>query len=127
MVVAGGLDWAAYSGPADLVPGVLGTREPAAARLGAGALAAAAAVLVPALAVDRRGIRLGRGGGYYDRALRLVAARTPVVALLHDGELVRPAARATGGTGRSPRRSRRPAGGRNCPSWSTMAVSSPRS
>ena len=88
VVVAGGLDWAAYSGPADLVPGVLGTREPAAARLGAGALAAAAAVLVPALAVDRRGVRLGRGGGYYDRALRLVPARTPVVALLHDGELV---------------------------------------
>lgn len=41
--------------------------------------------LVPALAVDRRGTRLGRGGGSYDRTL---PAGRPVVALLHDGELV---------------------------------------
>lgn len=41
--------------------------------------------LVPALAVDRRGTRLGRGGGSYDRSL---PADRPVVALLHDGELV---------------------------------------
>jgi 5-formyltetrahydrofolate cyclo-ligase len=43
-------------------------------------------VLVPAVAVDRRGHRLGRGGGSYDRALARTRART--VALLHDGELV---------------------------------------
>jgi 5-formyltetrahydrofolate cyclo-ligase len=41
--------------------------------------------LVPALAVDRRGVRLGRGGGAYDREL---PADRPVVALLHAGELV---------------------------------------
>jgi 5-formyltetrahydrofolate cyclo-ligase len=43
-------------------------------------------VLVPALLVDRRGNRLGRGGGSYDRAL--VRATGLTVALLHDGELV---------------------------------------
>ena len=43
-------------------------------------------VLVPALLVDRTGIRLGRGGGSYDRALP--RARGLVVALLHEGELV---------------------------------------
>ena len=43
-------------------------------------------VLVPALAVDRRGVRLGRGGGSYDRAL--LRATGLVVALLHEGELL---------------------------------------
>jgi 5-formyltetrahydrofolate cyclo-ligase len=45
-------------------------------------------VLVPALAVARDGVRLGRGGGSYDRALARVAPGTPRVALLFDGELV---------------------------------------
>jgi 5-formyltetrahydrofolate cyclo-ligase len=46
------------------------------------------AIVVPALAVDHRGTRLGRGAGYYDRALARVPRRAPIVALLHDGELV---------------------------------------
>jgi 5-formyltetrahydrofolate cyclo-ligase len=54
---------------------------------GAGALARADLVIVPALAVDHGGVRLGRGGGSYDRALARVKAGTPVIALLHDGEL----------------------------------------
>lgn len=48
-------------------------------------LADADLVIVPALAVDVRGVRLGRGGGSYDRALK--RTRAEVVALLHDGEL----------------------------------------
>jgi 5-formyltetrahydrofolate cyclo-ligase len=43
-------------------------------------------VVVPALAVDRAGHRLGRGGGSYDRALSRTHAE--VIALLHDGEAV---------------------------------------
>ena len=86
--VAGGLDWAPYGGRHRLVPGPFGTREPTGRRLGPADLAAADAVLVPALAVDRRGVRLGRGGGYYDRALGPVPAGALVAALLHDGELV---------------------------------------
>ncbi len=53
--------------------------------LGRDAVAGCDVVLVPALAVDRRGVRLGRGGGSYDRAL--LRARGLVVALLHEGEL----------------------------------------
>jgi 5-formyltetrahydrofolate cyclo-ligase len=55
--------------------------------LGPAAIASAEAVFVPALAVARDGVRLGRGGGSYDRALARVGD-VPVVALLFDGELV---------------------------------------
>jgi 5-formyltetrahydrofolate cyclo-ligase len=83
----GDLDWAAYEGPASLRQGPRGLREPAGPRLGVDAIREAVLVLVPALAVDRAGLRLGRGGGSYDRALaRVTAALT--VALLHDGEIV---------------------------------------
>jgi 5-formyltetrahydrofolate cyclo-ligase len=69
VVVADGLDWARYAGAGELVAGPLGTRAPTGPRLGRPHWPTADAVLVPALAVDHRGVRLGRGGGYYDRAL----------------------------------------------------------
>ena len=43
---------------------------------------------MPALAVDLQGTRLGRGAGFYDRSLPYATPQTPLVALLHDGELV---------------------------------------
>ncbi len=82
------LDWAAYGGPGDLVPAGRGLLEPVGRRLGVDAVATADVVLVPALAVDRTGMRLGRGGGSYDRALGRVPVGTFVCALLYDGELV---------------------------------------
>ncbi|MGA0913740.1 MAG: 5-formyltetrahydrofolate cyclo-ligase [Candidatus Nanopelagicaceae bacterium] len=46
-------------------------------------------VILPALRVDRSGVRLGQGGGSYDRALAKdnSAAKSWKVALLHDEEL----------------------------------------
>ena len=88
VVVADGLDWARYAGAGELIAGALGTRAPPGPRLGPSALATADAVLVPALAVDHRGVRLGRGGGYYDRALAALPPGARLAALLHDGELV---------------------------------------
>lgn len=67
------LDWLEWDTPGD--------------PLGVDAIAAADVVLVPALAVSLDGVRLGRGGGSYDRALRRVPPGTPVVALLFDGEV----------------------------------------
>ncbi len=45
-------------------------------------------VLVPALAADRAGHRLGRGGGSYDRALTRVRPGALVVAVVHRDELL---------------------------------------
>lgn len=82
------LDWAVYHGPYSLTPGPHGLREPSGRRLGPDSIATAEMVVVPAVAVDARGARLGRGGGSYDRALARVPPETLVVALLHDGEVV---------------------------------------
>ena len=84
----GDLDWASYEGPDSLVPGPRGLREPGEPTRGVDAVARADAVLVPALAVDGAGRRLGRGGGSYDRALARVGPLIPLIALVYDEELV---------------------------------------
>ena len=45
-------------------------------------------ILVPALAVDRTGVRLGRGAGFYDRSLPLADPAARLVAVVRDDELV---------------------------------------
>jgi 5-formyltetrahydrofolate cyclo-ligase len=82
------LDWASYDGPDSLGPGPHGLLEPTGPRRGPSAVADAGLVVVPALAVDHRGVRLGRGGGHYDRTLPLADATTRLVALVGDDELV---------------------------------------
>ncbi|WP_084262526.1 5-formyltetrahydrofolate cyclo-ligase [Actinomadura formosensis] len=84
----GDLDWASYEGPDSLVPGPRGCLEPSEPPRGPGAVASADVVLTPAVAVDRTGVRLGRGGGSYDRALARVGPAILTVALLYDDELV---------------------------------------
>lgn len=84
----GDLDWASYEGPDSLVPGARGCLEPSEPPRGPNAIAGADVVLTPAVAVDRTGVRLGRGGGSYDRALARVGPAILTVAPLYDGELV---------------------------------------
>lgn len=86
VVVGRELDWAVYDG--DLRTGPWRLREPTGTPLGVAALGTVDVVLVPALAVDRDGARLGKGAGFYDRALTFVRVGTPLLAVLHDGEVL---------------------------------------
>jgi 5-formyltetrahydrofolate cyclo-ligase len=81
------LGWGVAPGAADLVPGRLGLSEPP-IDLGSDAIATADLVICPAVAVARDGVRLGRGGGSYDRALARVRPGTPVWAAVYDTEIV---------------------------------------
>jgi 5-formyltetrahydrofolate cyclo-ligase len=83
----GDLDWAVYRDPGDLAPARFGLLEPTGEPLGVDAIATADVVIVPALAVSPTGVRLGRGGGSYDRALGRVPVGTFTCALLYDGEV----------------------------------------
>ncbi|KOV90965.1 5-formyltetrahydrofolate cyclo-ligase [Streptomyces sp. NRRL B-1140] len=89
------LDWGTYEGESSLAPVRHGGRmtllEPAGERLGPDAVTTADAVLLPGLAVDARGMRLGRGGGSYDRVLARLeraGAHPALVVLLYGSEIV---------------------------------------
>ncbi|MFB7475455.1 5-formyltetrahydrofolate cyclo-ligase [Kitasatospora sp. NPDC056184] len=85
------LDWAPYAGPRSLAPAGRGLLEPVGDRLGPQAVTEAGLVLLPGLAVDARGLRLGRGGGSYDRVLARLersGARPVLAVLLYEHELL---------------------------------------
>lgn len=87
------LEWITWDGHSEFVPsaGKGFGREPAGRELGAAALARAAVVLAPAVAIDRAGTRIGHGAGYYDRALAyrcVLAGGRRVVGVIHPDELL---------------------------------------
>lgn len=81
------MSWAADDGPRRAPAAGIGGAEPTGEPAGDDALARVDVVLVPALAVSRDGLRLGQGGGYYDRALAGVTGPLRV-AVLFDDELL---------------------------------------
>jgi 5-formyltetrahydrofolate cyclo-ligase len=88
LLPGGDLDWATYEGPDSLAAGPYGLLEPVSGPRGVRAVEAADVVIVPSLAVDRTGMRLGRGGGSYDRALARVGPQILTVGMVYDSELL---------------------------------------
>lgn len=82
----GDLGWGTWRGEGSLAPARMGLLEPVDS-LGVDAVATADVVLVPGLAVSPTGLRLGRGGGSYDRALARVPVGTWTCVLLFDDEV----------------------------------------
>jgi 5-formyltetrahydrofolate cyclo-ligase len=80
------LDWVRYRPGDPLRAGLRGTVEPVSADVRT--LADAELILVPALAADHQGYRLGRGGGSYDRALVRRSPTSEVFAVLYDDEVL---------------------------------------
>lgn len=81
------MQWGEYR-PGELVNTRFGLLEPAGRWLPPTAVAEASVVLVPALAVDRAGARLGRGRGFYDRTLVLRDQHARLIAVIRDEELL---------------------------------------
>jgi 5-formyltetrahydrofolate cyclo-ligase len=82
------LDWAVYAGSAGLRTARRGLLEPDGPALGPDAIRTADALIVPGLAVAGDGMRLGRGGGSYDRVLDRVTPGTFVCLVLNSEELL---------------------------------------
>lgn len=105
---SGFLEWAAGAGIEVLLPssleghrlgwirpdglgtvrGAHGISEPTGELLPGGAVGEVDLMLIPASAVDRRGMRLGWGLGYFDRCLESLERRPPVFAVVHDGDVI---------------------------------------
>ena len=73
---------------AELVAAPFGLLEPGGPWLAPPALATVRTVFVPALAVDRHGVRLCRGAGFYDRSLSFRDPQARLIAMVRDDELL---------------------------------------
>lgn len=80
------LDWIEVRSD-ETMPGRFGLPEPAGPVFSPIEVSSVDLMLVPASAVDRNGVRLGWGGGFFDRTLGSMDGRPPVFAVLHDGEI----------------------------------------
>ncbi|MBC2642890.1 MULTISPECIES: 5-formyltetrahydrofolate cyclo-ligase [unclassified Rhodococcus (in: high G+C Gram-positive bacteria)] len=84
----GPLHWAEFTGANDLADASYGLREPTGTTWEPDEINSAETIFVPALAVDRQGVRLGRGAGFYDRSLGLAAPGARLITVVRDEELV---------------------------------------
>jgi len=81
------LDWAPYDGK-DETEDLLGMPVPTTELLGPIAINDVDLIIVPAACVDRTGMRMGWGRGYFDKTLGSMERRPPVYAVIFDSEFL---------------------------------------
>ncbi len=81
------LDWAPYDG-AEEDEDVFGMPTPTSELLSPNAIDEVDLIIVPAASVDRSGMRMGWGRGYFDKTLGSMQQCPPVYAVIFDHELV---------------------------------------
>lgn len=86
------LEWCVDDDQFPLTESRWGIAEPTGPAVGVGAapLMASSAIVVPALAIDASGFRLGQGGGFYDRTLGELdtTVRPLLIGLVYDDEFI---------------------------------------
>jgi 5-formyltetrahydrofolate cyclo-ligase len=81
------LDWAPYD-PNDEMEDIAGMPAPTTEVLSPMAIDNVGLIIVPAATVDRTGMRMGWGQGYFDKTLGSMQKCPPVYAVIFDDELV---------------------------------------
>jgi len=98
-VLGESLEWCVDHDQLPLIDSRWGIAEPTGPAVGSGAtpLLASSAIVVPALAIDASGFRLGQGGGFYDRALAELGSsnRPIVIGVIYDDEFIETVPRET--------------------------------
>ncbi|SDP01235.1 5-formyltetrahydrofolate cyclo-ligase [Microbacterium sp. ru370.1] len=82
------LDWSVATADAEIAEGLFGLPEPVGDVLGPIAVNDVDLLVIPAAAVDRHGMRLGWGRGYFDKTLGSMEKCPPVYAVIFDSEFV---------------------------------------
>ncbi len=82
------LDWAVATDDAEIAEGLFGLPEPVGDVLGPIAVNDVDLLVIPAAAVDRHGMRLGWGRGYFDKTIGSMEKCPPVYAVIFDSEFV---------------------------------------
>jgi 5-formyltetrahydrofolate cyclo-ligase len=82
------LDWIVATPDGDITEGMFGLPEPVGEVLGPIAVNDVDLMVIPAAAVDRRGMRLGWGRGYFDKTIGSMERCPPVYAVVFDSEVL---------------------------------------
>jgi len=82
------LDWAVATDGDGVAEGLFGLPEPTGEVLGPIAVNDVDLMIVPAAAVDRSGMRMGWGRGYFDKTIGSMEKCPPVYAVIYDSEIL---------------------------------------
>jgi 5-formyltetrahydrofolate cyclo-ligase len=82
------LDWIVATPDGDITEGMFGLPEPVGEVLGPIAVNDVDLLVIPAAAIDRRGMRLGWGRGFFDKTIGSMERCPPVYAVVFDSEVL---------------------------------------